>query len=78
MIELGADVNFATIGNAILAREEGEPVPTFRMRAREVALAIGAGLLVFGLLEPMIWVDDLDPQPAADLEGGRNFTLSSQ
>ncbi len=49
-------------GTCIVERDEAEDVPSFRARAREAALSVGAATLIFDLLE-MRWVDDL---PAID------------
>ena len=64
MIECGDSLNYATIGNLIMQRDDGEPVPAFRERARETALGLGAATLVFDRLE-MRWIDD------APIEGDR-------
>jgi hypothetical protein len=68
VIEAGNDLNFATINNLILQREAGEPVPAFRARARETALDLGAGMLIFAVLEPLLWVEDRVGVPAEDGE----------
>ena len=47
MIECGDSLNYATIGNLIMQRDDGEPVPAFRERARETALGLGAAFLLF-------------------------------
>jgi hypothetical protein len=67
VIELGQDQNYAMIGNVIMERLEGEPVPTFRSRARDTALDLGADLLIYALLEPLVWVDDIE---TVVVEGG--------
>ena len=59
---MGDDLNHAMIGNLIIERVDGEPVPAFRARARDTALGIGADLLIFGLLSPVIWVDDREAE----------------
>ena len=58
MIELGATATTAMIGNLIMQRDDGEPVPAFRERARETALGLGAAFLLFDMIE-LRWIDDL-------------------
>jgi hypothetical protein len=67
VIELGEDQNHAMIGNAILARDDGESVPDFRARSRSAALDLGADTLVFALLEPVVWVEDVEQ---VEISGG--------
>jgi|HubBroStandDraft_1064217.scaffolds.fasta_scaffold1154750_2 hypothetical protein len=58
MIEAGEDKNYAMIGNIIVEREEGEPVPAFRERVRDTALELGADFLVFAPPQAIVWTDD--------------------
>jgi hypothetical protein len=63
MIELGDDKSHAVIGgNVIMQRDSDESVPAFRARARETALDLGSDTLIFGLIEPIVWVDDPEPR----------------
>ena len=41
-------------------------VPAFRARARDTALDLGADILIFALLEPIVWVDDA-PEPKPEI-----------
>ena len=70
MIECGDSLNYATIGNLIMQRDDGEPVPAFRERAREKALGLGAAFLLFDNFE-LRWVDDL-PDDEANEENFEN------
>jgi hypothetical protein len=45
--------DFAQFGDALLERKDGESVEAFRVRARETAIAAGAGFVSFGGLKPM-------------------------
>lgn len=68
MIECGNDMNHALIGGNIgMMRDDGEPVPAFRARARQTALGLRADILIFELLEPH-WVDDLPEETQEDTE----------
>ena len=72
MIELGSDSNTAMIGNLIMQRDDGEPVPAFRVRARLAALGLGAAFLLFDMIE-MRWIDDLpdDEKNEENFENGQ-------
>jgi hypothetical protein len=74
MIELGSpDLNHAHIGNILMSRPEGVPVPEWREHVRETAAEIGADVLVWGLHE-IFWVDDVQ---TIDIEGGLKEDASS-
>jgi hypothetical protein len=45
--------DFATVGDTMIERRDGESVDAFRARARETAIAAGAGFVSFGGLKPM-------------------------
>jgi hypothetical protein len=50
--------DFATIGDELVEREDGETVEAFRVRAREAAVAAGRDHVIFGGLRPMNVNDD--------------------
>jgi|HubBroStandDraft_1064217.scaffolds.fasta_scaffold930240_2 hypothetical protein len=58
MIEIGVDKNWAIIGNIIAERDDDEPVPAFRERARDFALDLGADIIVFAPPDSIVWSDD--------------------
>jgi hypothetical protein len=48
-----ASGDFATIGDVLVEREDGETVEAFRVRAREAAVAAGRDHVIFGGLPAM-------------------------
>jgi hypothetical protein len=50
--------DFATIGDALIERGDGEPVMAFRARARARAFAFGSSHVVFGGLPPVKYEDE--------------------
>jgi hypothetical protein len=67
MIEIGEDQNFAHVGNLIMERDDDEPVEDFRERARALAREFESDVLIWGRLQPVTWVDDIQ---TIEIEGG--------
>jgi hypothetical protein len=62
-----ADSNYAEIGDLIVLRGDDESAAGFQERARAMALDTGADALIFGLLEPIVWPNDIE---SIMIEGG--------
>ena len=50
--------NFATVGDALIEREDGELIEDFQRRARDASRAVGHGFVTFGGLPKMNVSDD--------------------
>jgi hypothetical protein len=59
VIELGHDDTYAQLGNVLMERGATEPVEDFRERARDLARDLDAAVLIWGRMEPIVWVDDV-------------------
>jgi hypothetical protein len=57
-LEDDATGDFATVGDVLIEREDGETVEAFRVRAREAAVAAGRDHVIFGGLRPMNFNDE--------------------
>jgi hypothetical protein len=67
MIEIGLlDDTYAQLGNLILERGATEPVGDFHERARDLARDLGADMLIWGRLLPVVWTDDPEPRSVID------------
>jgi hypothetical protein len=60
-------MNHAHIGNIVFERDDEEPVPDFRQRARDAAAELGGGVLAWGAPEGLEWVDGFQ---TVEIEGG--------
>ena len=67
MIELGSDDTYAQLGNVLMERGATEPVENFQERARDLARNLGVDILIWGRIEPIVWVDDVQ---TIDIAGG--------
>jgi hypothetical protein len=59
MIEFGSDDTYAQCGNVLMERGATEPVEDFRARARATARECESDVLIWGRLQPVVWVDDV-------------------
>jgi len=67
VIELGSDDTYAQLGNVLMERGATEPVENFQERARDLARNLGVDILIWGRIEPIVWVDDVQ---TIDIAGG--------
>jgi hypothetical protein len=61
----------ATIGNAVMTREPEESVEDFRARAREVAIELGAKIVVLSCAVPELFFEEDAPDVGPTKEGSR-------